>query len=197
MHIYRARHDNMPISPVRTLYGRKGNLLLLPLDVCILQTINGTEEFRPAPEAARLIAAPIQEEGGGRVGLIAHYDWPPLHSDAPVNPIVTVQLAPSADARGIEDLRVLAPQVHVGDKILLRLCDCRTIEGTVRDRVDRHHYPDLGHHVRAYAVTFEQHVDRSAHGGAVRLLNNGRVFGMLIATQNEPDGLCRALVYPA
>jgi len=33
MNVFRARHDNMPESPVRRLYGRKGNLLLVPLDV--------------------------------------------------------------------------------------------------------------------------------------------------------------------
>ena len=59
MLIFRARHDNTPPSPVRTLYGRKGNLLLLPLDVCILQQSEGGEEFRPVLPEARLIAAPV------------------------------------------------------------------------------------------------------------------------------------------
>ena len=37
----------------------------------------------------RMIAAPIQEEGGGRLGLIAQYEWPPAPG-RPVNPVVTV-----------------------------------------------------------------------------------------------------------
>src|ERR1044071_6520552 len=118
MNIFRARHDNVPESPVRRLYGRKGNLLLVPLDVCLLQEINGVEEFRPPPEPSRLIAAPLQEEGGGRLGLIARYEWPPRNG-RPVNPVVTVQLAPSANAKGIEDLRVYASQFAVGDKVVL------------------------------------------------------------------------------
>ena len=63
MQVFRARHDNFPESPVRTLYGRKGNLLLLPLDVCVLYAVNGVEEFRPVVETNRLIAAPILETG--------------------------------------------------------------------------------------------------------------------------------------
>ena len=196
MYLYRAKHDNLPESPVRTLYGRKGNLLLLPLDVCILQTVGGIEEFRPASEANRLISAPIQEEGGGRVGLIAQYEWPPLHHESPVNPVVTVQLAPSASIRGIEDLRVLAPRVHTGDRVTLG-SGKDSIEGTVYEQPGLHHYPDLTHHVQAYAVEFQQHMDRKLHGAAVWLSTNGRLLGMLILTQNEPDDLCRALVYPA
>src|SRR5690349_7077166 len=126
MLIFRARHDNTAPSPMRTLYGRKGNLLLFPLDVCILQFIEGGEEFRPVLPATRLIAAPVQEDGGRgpdgpgtrRIGLIAHYEWPPLPG-AVVNPVVTAQAAPSASLKGIPDIAVIAPLVELGDRILL------------------------------------------------------------------------------
>jgi hypothetical protein len=197
MYIYRAKHDNMPESPVRTLYGRKGNVLFVPLDVCILQVAaGGGDEFRPAPEPARLIAAPIQEEGAGRIGLIAHYEWPPLLADHSVNPVVTVQLAPSASVRGIEDLRVLAPQVHPGDAVTIDLGSGTTISGTIHTEIGWCSYPDLLHHVGAYRVELVAHVDVRLHGSAVRLTGNGGLLGMLIATQNEPGGTCRALVYP-
>jgi hypothetical protein len=199
MNIFRARHDNMPESPVRRLYGRKGNLLLVPLDVCILQGLDGTEEFRPPPEPSRLIAAPIQEEGGGRLGLIARYEWPP-RGDRPVNPVVTVQLAPSANARDIEDLRVIASQFAVGDRVVLEgdsddPAAART-EGIILALSGWNEYPDLSHRVKAYGVEFSRHVDRRVHGAAVRL-ETGELLGMLIATQNQPGGACRALVYPA
>jgi hypothetical protein len=45
-------------------------------------------------------------------------------------------------------------------------------------------------------VEFSRHVDRTAHGAAVRL-ETGELLGMLIATLNRPGGACRALVYPA
>jgi hypothetical protein len=203
MNIFRARHDNMPESPVRRLYGRKGNLLLVPLDVCLLQEINGVEEFRPPPERGRLIAAPILEEGGGRVGLIAQYEWPPRNG-RPVNPVVTVQLAPSANIRGIEDLRVIASQFAAGDRVVLQEDEqeggdpaaAGRTEGVILAPSGRHEYPDLMHRERAYAVAFGRHVERRAHGAAVRL-ETGELLGMLIATQNQPDGACRALVYPA
>jgi hypothetical protein len=195
MKIFRARYDNVPESPVRTLYGRKGNLLLMPLDVCILQRSNGTEEFRP-PEAARLIAAPIQEQGGGRLGVIARYEWPP-RPDALVNPVVIVQLAPSANIKGVPDLRVLASQVNIGDKIVLTGGSSGDrVEGVVRSLRGSCEYPDLAHPVQAYRVEFQQHVDRQEHGAAIWLEGSG-LLGMLIATQNQPGGICRALVYPA
>ncbi len=202
MNVFRAKHDNVSESPVRTLYGRKGSTLLLPLDVCILQTVNGREEFRPSPEDTRLVAAPIQDEDDGRIGLIAHYDWPPLDGGA-VNPVVTVQLAPSASVKGVEDLRVLASQVNVGDTVV---CAEGGVEGVVLRPLSRCTYPDLTHHVKAFRVEFYQHIDRRAHGAAVRLKSGGRnggLVGMLIATQNEEPqdgqskGICRALVFPA
>ncbi len=191
MNIYRAKHDNVPESPVRTLYGRKGNQLLLPLDVCILQTVNGKEEFRPSPEETRLIAAPIQDERDGRIGLVAQYAWPPTDKTT-VNPVVTVQLAPSANVKGVEDLRVIACQVAVGDGIV---CVEGNIEGKVTRAIGWCTYPDLTHQVEAYRVEFQQHVSRRAHGAAVRL-KSGELVGMLIATQNQENGACRALVYP-
>lgn len=211
MNVFRARHDNVPESPVRTLYGRKGNLLLLPLDVCILQTVNGNEEFRPSPESTRLIAAPIQDELDGRIGLIAQYDWPPLPGNGngavvAANPVVTVQLAPSANVKGVEDLRVLACRVEVGDAIV---CMEGGAEGVVVRAIDWCAYPDLSHRVRAYCIDFNQHISVRAHGSAVRLKSGGELVGMLIATRNLGSGadgssdnsggggICRALVYPA
>lgn len=209
MKIIRTRYDNVPESPVRTLYGRKGNLLFVPLDVCILQVSNNTEEFRPSPEAARLIAAPIQEYGDGRLGVVAQYEWPPRAGE-PVNPVVTVQLAPSANVKGIPDLRVLASQFRVGDRVFLAGTDTslhaadgngstlagRRIEGVVVILSHWQEYPDLTHRVMAYGVEFQHHVDRTVHGAAV-WRETGELMGMLIATQNQPDGICRALVYPA
>jgi hypothetical protein len=204
MNIFRARHDNVPESPVRTLYGRKGNLLLLPLDVCILQTVNGNEEFRPSPETARLIAAPIQDEKDGRIGLIAKYDWPSLlgsnGNGTVANPVVTVQLAPSANVKGVEDLRVLACRVELGDAVV---CVEGGAEGVVVRDMGWCAYPDLTHRVKAYRVEFRQHISNRAHGSAVRLKSGGDLVGMLIATHNQGDGadssggVCRALVYPA
>jgi len=193
MNIYRAKHDNVPESPVRPLYGRKGSYLLLPLDVCILQTVLGREEFRPCAEGTRLIAAPIQDEIDGRIGLIAQYEWPPLNDDAPANPLVLVQLAPSANVKAVEDLRVLAIQAEVGDAIV---CMEGDVEGVVSAAIDWCTYPDLTHRVRAYRVEFAAHIATRAHGSAVRL-RSGDLIGMLIATRNqEGTGACRALVYP-
>jgi hypothetical protein len=192
MNVYRAKHDNVPESPVRTLYGRKGNLLLLPLDVCILQTVNGRDEFRPSIENTLLIAAPIQDEADGRIGLIAQYDWPPLPGK-PANPVVMVQLAPSANVKGVPDLRVIASQVHLGDSIT---CEEADAEGIVWADLGPCTYPDLTHQLEAYRVEFNKHVSQRAHGAAVRS-TTGELVGMLIATQNSTSSsTCRALVYP-
>jgi len=191
MNVFRARHDNVPESPVRTLYGRKGNFLLLPLDVCVLQTVNGIDEFRPSPEVTRLIAAPIQDESDGRVGLVAQYVWPPGEGVL-VDPVVLVQLAPSADVKRVRDMRVIACQVEAGDAIV---CVEGNIEGRITRSIGWCTYPDLTHRVEAYRVEFGQHVDCRSHGAAVRL-PSGELVGMLIATQNQQSGVCRALVYP-
>ncbi len=193
MKLFRAKHDTLPESPVRTLYGRKGTLLLLPLDVCILQVVNGgTEEFRPLAEPNRLNTAPIQEEGGGRIGLILSYDWPP--KDHAVNPVVTVQLAPSANHKGIPDVRVFAALVEVGDAILIEDDNGSFIAGTIHALDIWCAYPDLTHRVRAHRAEFSQHLSRRAHGSAVTLVT-GELVGMLIATQNQSGGTCRVLIY--
>ena len=176
---------------MRTLYGRKANILLLPLDVCLLQTVDGKEEFRPSPESNRLIAAPIQDERDGRIGLIAQYTWPPREG-MPVDPVVMVQMAPSATLRGVEDLRVIASQAEVGDTVV---CVEGNIEGKVMRSICLCTYPDLTHQVNAYHVEFPQHVGSRAHGSAVRF-KSGQLLGMLIATMNLNTGVCRALVYP-
>jgi len=110
-----------------------------------------------------------------------------------------VQLAPSANARGIEDLRVIASQFAVGDRVVLEGDGgdpgART-EGVIQTLSGWNEYPDLEHRVKAHGVEFSQHIDRRAHGAAVRL-DTGELLGMLIATQNQPSGACRALVYAA
>jgi len=131
--------------------------------------------------------------------------------------VVTVQLAPSANARGIEDLRVITSQFAVGDRVVIEgnggeggdsaaaRTDATHNAGTGRTEgvilalsalSGWNEYPDLEHRVKAYGVEFSQHIDRRAHGAAVRL-DTGELLGMLIATQNQPSGACRALVYAA
>jgi hypothetical protein len=165
---------------------------LLPLDVCLLQTVNGREEFRPSTEGTRLIAAPIQDERDGRIGTIAQYAWPP-RDGIPLIPVVLVQLAPSANVKGVEDLRVIASHAKVGDGII---CTETGAEGIIMQASGGCTYPDLTHQVEAYRVEFNEPIACRAHGSAVRLATGG-LLGMLIATQNQPDGICRALVYPA
>ncbi len=211
MKIFRARHNTVPESPVRTLYGRKGNLLLVPLDICILQMANGIEEFRPPLEVSRLITAPVQDLEDGRLGVIAGYDWPPQKGES-VNPVVTIQLAPSGNVKGIPDLRVLASQLRVGDLVFLSGEDVEQVVfavgrktvnpdsvnrvvGTIVSLTHLQEYPDLEHRVIAHAVEFQQHLDPTVRGAAVRR-ESGELVGMLISTQNQPDGVCRALVYP-
>ena len=58
-----------------------------------------------------------------------------------------------------------------------------------------HEYPDLAHRLMAYSVEFPQPIDRAVHGAAV-WRETGELVGMLISTQNQPDSICRALVYP-
>ena len=208
MLIFRPRHENIAASPVRTLYGRKGNLLLAPLDLCVLLTRDGGggEDFRTSLPAGRFVAAPVQEAGASRVGLIAQYQWPPaLPPGDLVNPVVTVQAAPSADVRAVPDVERIAAQADVGDLVYLDgggtggggagggtggdsgdSGGVERIGGVVRHLIGRHPYPDLAHRVEAYRVDFWAPVPKEAHGSAVRLFG-GALLGMLIATDNQPD----------
>ena len=207
MRIFRPRHDNLretiAASPVRTLYGRKGSLLLAPLDLCILLAQNGQEEFRTSFPAGRFLAAPVLEAGGGRLGLISGYRWPPAAPGELVSPVVLLQAAPSADIRGIADVERIAAQADVGDTVHLG-SGAPAAAGRVRHLIQRHPYPDLAHRVEAYRVEFSVPVPKEAHGAPVYLgegegsgEGEAALLGMLIATDNQAGGTCRALVYPA
>ena len=214
MHIFRPKHDNLhdniAASPVRALYGRKGGLLLAPLDLCVLLVQpDGGEEFRTSLPPGRFLAAPVQEAAGGRIGLIAGYDWPPpgKGESSSVNPVVLVQAAPSVNIRGIADRERIAAQAEVEDAVHLGRDDegdAEGVEGVVRHGIGPYPYPDLAHQVSAYRVEFGRPVPREAHGSPVYLGAGGGagdgagadLLGMLIATDNRPDGTCRALVYP-
>ena len=231
MLIFRPKHDTIAASPVRTLYGRKGNLLLAPLDLCILLAQDGgREDFRTALPPEVLLASPVQEAGGSRVGLIAQYEWPPPTSASRVNPVVLLQVAPSANIKSIADRECIAVQADVGDAVHLdgeTATGTAGVQGVVRHLVGPHPYPDLAHRVEAYRVDFSQPVPKEAHGSPVYLATRSRtgrktskgagngagngtndetsigaangtgdLLGMLIATDNQPEGTCRALVYP-
>jgi hypothetical protein len=70
--------------------------------------------------------------------------------------VVTVQLAPSANAKGIKDLRVIASQVAVGDRVVLEedggdpAARTGCAVGVIQALSGWNEYPDLEHRVKAY-----------------------------------------------
>ncbi len=187
-------------SPLRELYGQANGKLLLPLDVCIYHDTGGGEQLHFPSPAGILNGAPIVDSGGGHAGVVGAYDWPPANMFA-VNPIVSVD--PAVPIAGVPSGQAPLAMLRIHDVVELEiiaddLTAQRTgIHGSVKELIVSRIYPDLSHRVLAYLIGFGQSLSGTSHGSRVILSSTGALVGMLIATQNQNDGSCDALVYPA
>ena len=194
------REGNTSFSPLRELYGKKNGLLLFPLDLCIMLDQDGQEVLSLPNPAGVLNGDSVTNTGGGVLGAIAHYDWPPANM-AQVRPLTLV--TPAIDIGTVPDGTALQPIVHHGDAVGLETLDdsfqpvAAGVIGAITDPIISNLYPDLGHRVQAYRVKFGQHILGPSHGARVVLQATGDLLGLLIATLNQSDGTCDALVYPA
>ncbi len=190
------------ISPLRELFGRHEGRLVLPLDLCIMVETGNTESPNFPANPGHFNGAPVVDTGGGSVGTVAAYDWPAADIGA-VRPYTMVQPAAGADISGIPPASAPDPNVREHDVVRLEIINDQLqsvptgVTGAVAGLAAIRMYPDLGHRVLAYRVDFGQNLLSAAHGMRVCVAQPKVLLGMLIATQNQPDGKCHALVYPA
>ena len=178
-------------GPKKELYGRKGNELIAPLDLLVdnagnLPDIPGT-----------FVGEKIVTPGGGLVGTILSYDWPPSNPFE-VRPVVTIQPDSNLSLRGIPDIAVTsAPMVALKDAVTLDIGTGINGSIVVADEPVIRAYSNFSTEVQTYRVDFNQQLLSDTHGGRVTIDATNQLLGMLIATQNRADGSCQALVFPA
>lgn len=208
--IHRPPHADLPHSPSVVLYGRHQGRLLAPLDLVVMRVEAGEPVYDPPVDPGRLRGAPVRDEGGGLVGTVEAYGWPPALPTR-VDPVVRIETGsdpPASVPRGAAP----EPDVSMGDPVVLFDEEDEgedrggedgdgdvpgaTVSGTVGGLLQPRPYPDPGHRADTYRVTFSRHLHADHHGARVHL-SDGRLLGMLVATENDGDGACRALVYPA
>jgi len=194
------RDDGTSASPIRHLYGQANGRLIFPLDLCIYMDRSGGEalDFPTVPGART--GSPVVTAGGGVVGAVAWYDWPPANA-FDVVPVTVVK--PSMDITSIPSGQAAQPSVRVNDVVELEVIQPdhtvrRTwVHGSVQEVVVLRTYPGLGHRATVYRVTFGQLLLGTSHGLRVVMDSTGELLGMLFATQDTGDGKSDALVYPA
>ena len=190
------------ISPLRELFGGHNGRLVLPLDLCIVVEAGNDESTSFPSIPGHFNGAPVVDTGGGGVGSVAAYDWPPANIGA-VRPYTTVQPAAGSDISGIPPAAAPEPNVSEHDVVRLEIIDDQLnsvptgVMGAVAGLAAVRMYPDLGHRTLAYRVDFGQNLFPASHGLRVYLDQTDELLGMLIAAENQPDGKSHALVYPA
>jgi len=185
---------------LRELYGADGGRLILPLDVCLVLEEGGAETLGFPATSGTLLDDPVVDSGGGPVGTIAAYDWPPS-DDFDVKPLAFVA---SDGAARAPSGRAAQAALRLNDVVELETVDDNTLEsvgsgvlGTVQSLEVLRVWPDLTRRVQTYRVDFGQNLLPTTRGARVVLKDGGALVGMLLFTQNQPNGTCNAFVYPA
>ncbi len=194
------RQDITSFSPLRELYGSKEGVLLFPIDICIYVDQGGKELLSYPSTSGQLLGQSVTNSGGGTFGTMLRYDWPPAN---PFQVYPFAAIKPSFDISSIATGKAPAPQVHIGDSIELQQFDddfkaVRTgVKGTITGLIASRFYPDIAHRVMAYQIKIDQQLLNSSHGSRVITGTAGELLGMLLATQNQSNGTCEAMVFPA
>jgi len=190
MLINRDADNPYPPSAVRTLFGKRGAMLIGPLDLCIVQQ---GEVYDPNIPSGVFVGATVSAQGIGQLGSISSYNWPPAMPGAEVDPIVAISPDPAVDTSGVPDTASFSPVTHVGDQVTI---DGTTVTGHVVTPLQSFPYPGAAYRIHAYLIQFNSTIQPELHGARVRL-TNGALLGMLLKTDSFPNGSDRALVYPA
>jgi hypothetical protein len=186
MAIFRGSYLGFPRSENCQLYGKKDGSLLAPIDLVLA---SGLPVF---------IGAPIRDEGGVQIGVINNYTLPNTTPGNLSNPIVSITPESFIDLDPIPDgFQSQSPNIGQNASVSLKV-GLTMDTGTIKELPSQLPYPEgLGSVVVAYVVHFNSTVKDRKHGGRVLLNNDGSLLGMLIYTQEQPNGTTRALVYPA
>lgn len=192
MQISRDAFVGRPASAIRTLFGRRGDALLAPLDLCIVED---GEVFNPNTVSGVYVGAPVIWQGAGLLGTILGYCWPPAMPGDRVDPIVAIKPDAAVDIGGVPDVTEFAPVAHENDPVQLDYPQS-PITGTIATALQEFPYPTGAYRVSAYLVEFDEAVQPIMHGARVRL-TSGALLGILLKTDDFPNGSRRALVHPA
>lgn len=172
-------------SPKVQLYGGNGNVLLGPLSLCSRESGSATL-LSLSPGVLR--GAKVLDGGGGGLGEIGSYDWPPQDLND-VNPVVEVLVTFNAPANWATDTR--GTQVTRGDRLRLQVIDAATgalqtlptFELELEGGLGPHPYPTPNCRVQAYLVRPTNTSPSPAEvleGARVVRADNGDLVGMLL-----------------
>jgi hypothetical protein len=160
-----------------------------------MQNVGGVEIFQPPKVFGNLIGASGATHSD-LVGSIIGFDYPPTNL-FDVKPVVFIQPDTNFDLTNISEVKTSsAPSIHQGDPVTLILAPGLTVAGKlVSNGTVTRNYPEASSEVQAYRVDFDQTFLRDVHGA--RIIAGNALLGILIATQNQRDGSCHTLVFPA
>ena len=172
-------------SPKVQLYGGNRMVLLGPLSLCSRESGSATL-LSLSPGV--LQGAEVQDGGGGRLGEIGRYDWPPQNTND-VNPVVEVLVTSNAPAEWITDTR--GTQVARGDRLRLQVIDAATgalqtlpaFELELAGDLGPRPYPTPNCRVQAYLVrptNTSPSPAEALEGARVVRADNGDLVGMLL-----------------
>jgi hypothetical protein len=198
--IYTLNQTIFPASSVGELYGKKNmsgqTFLVAPLDIVIRQIVGGVSQYQPLITPGILKGSLVNSNTLGLIGKIHDYSFTP-GIVLSWKPLVFIEPDPGLNLNSIMDIQTATiPPLIVGQSVNLFLDAGLTVSGIIAQvGIVNRNFPDGNSLVNAFRVDFSQHLLSDVHGA--RVFIGGSLLGMLIATQNQGDGSCHALVFPA
>ena len=194
MQIFRNTFGTISPSPIRQLYGNSGGTLIVPIDIILFR--GGT--FSPPTSSGSFNGAEVVTSSGTVLGNISSSPWPPI-DPTNVEPFVKITPDLSLNLDSFANIISTAiPTLNQDDTVELVRDGATNISGKIVDSsIQERTYIDFSFRVNSFIVRFNRILLRDLHGSKIVKSSGGQLIGMLIATQNNSDGTCDTLIFPA
>lgn len=181
-------------SPTRQLYGNLGGTLIAPIDIILFR--GGT--FSPPTSSGSFNSAEVSTSSGTVLGNISSSPWPPA-DPTNVEPFVKIAPDSSLDLSGFANvISTSIPTLNRDAAVELVRDGATNISGKIFDpSIQGRTYIDFDFRVNSFIVRFNRILLRDLHGSKIVMSSSGQLIGMLIFTQNNSDGTCDTLIFPA
>jgi hypothetical protein len=194
MQIFRDTFGTISPSPRRQLYGNLAGDLIAPIDIILFR--GGT--FNPPTSQGSFNDAEVVTSSGTLLGNISSSPWPPV-DPTDVEPFVKITPDSSLDLGDFTNVISTSIPTLRQDAAVELVRDGETnISGKIVDpSIQGRIYIDFSFRVNSFVVQFDRILLRDLHGSKIVMSSGGQLIGMLIATQNNSDGTCDTLIFPA
>jgi hypothetical protein len=194
MQVFRDTFGAISPSPIRQLYGNLGGTLIAPIDIILFR--GGT--FSPPTSSGSFKGAEVLTSSGTVLGKISSSPWPPV-DPTNVEPFVKIAPDSSLDLSGFASvISTPIPILRQDAAVELVRDGGSNISGKILDpSIQGRTYINFSFQVNSFIVRFDRILLRDLHGSKIVMSSSGQLIGMLIATQNNSDGTCDTLIFPA